>query len=276
VTGMQARPVANTAPSNGQALAWNAGAGQWQPQTISGSGTGATMASQLGDLAVTLSSSTVLTIGANCSTATPCNVRFGSQVYRFTGSANATLSGTGISTAYFYVTSAGTLAVGYNNLTVTCSAGCTALPGITAFPVNVVPMATWAAQNGVWETGTDQRAFQSAKTLAGGTGIVLSEAPGQSSIAVDNGVIPTYLMNTATLNFPSIPNGGCASDLTMTVTGANPGDAVAPGWPALPAGLVGMMLVSSANTVSVRMCNFSGSATQPPSATYRATIVRNY
>jgi hypothetical protein len=239
-----------------------------------GGGGGASMASQLGDLQVVYTSATVLTIGANCSTVTPCNVRFGSQVYRITASATATVSA-GTGTAYVYVTSSGTLTVGHN-LTLTCSTGCAALAGITAFPVNVIPVANWGAQTGAWTTGSDQRAFQSSKMLAGGEGIVVTEAPGQSTLAVDNGVIPTYLMNTAVLNFPSISNGACAADLTMTVAGANLGNSVAPGWPALPAGLLGTMLVSATNTVTVRLCNFSGSALQPPSASYTATIVRNY
>jgi hypothetical protein len=83
-------------------------------------------------------------------------------------------------------------------------------------------------------------------------------------------------MNSATLNFPSINTGTCAVDQTMNVTGANPGDAVAPGWPALPTGVFGIMLVSATNTVTVRLCNLSGLAVDPPSASYRATIVRNY
>ena len=71
-------------------------------------------------------------------------------------------------------------------------------------------------------------------------------------------------------------SGACSTDQTLTVTGANPNDAVAPGWPALPAGALGMMFVSSTNTVTVRLCNLSGAAMTPASATYRATIVRNY
>jgi hypothetical protein len=51
---------------------------------------------------------------------------------------------------------------------------------------------------------------------------------------------------------------------------------VAPGWPALPTGVFGIMLVSSANTVTIRLCNLSGLGVTPPSSTYRATIVRNY
>jgi hypothetical protein len=90
-------------------------------------------------------------------------------------------------------------------------------------------------------------------------------------------VIPTYLMNAAVLNYASISNGSCAADQNLTLTGANPGDAVAPGWPsALPPGVLGSMFVNSTNTVTVRLCNLSGATVQPPSATYRATIVRNY
>jgi hypothetical protein len=277
VTGIQSRAVSNTAPANGQALVWNSGASAWQPGTVSGSGSGASMAYQLGDLAPVRTSSTVLSIGAGCASASPCNVRFGYQVYSITNSATATVSGSGLGTAYVYVNSSGTLMVGHN-LTVACSAGCTQQSGVTSFPPNVMPIYTWTATNGTWDSagGRDQRAFLDAKVLAAGQGIIVTEAPGQSTLAVDNGVIPTYLMNSATLTFPSIAAGACAADQTLTVTGANPGDAVAPGWPALPAGVFGIMLVSGTNTVAVRLCNMSASSVTPPSASYQATIVRNY
>lgn len=277
VKAIQGQPVSSTFPSNGQALVWNSAAAAWQPSNVSGSGSGASMAYQLGDLAAVRSSSTVLSIGGGCATTSPCNVRFGYQVYSITNSATATVSGSGIGTAYVYVNGSGTLMVGHN-LTVTCSAGCAQQSGITSFPPNVLPIYTWTATNGVWDAtgGRDQRAFLDAKVLGGGQGIVVTEAPGQSTLAVDNGVIPTYLMNSATLNFPSIATGACAADQTMTLTGANPGDAVAPGWPALPAGVFGIMLVSGTNTVTVRLCNMSASGVTPPGASYRATIVRNY
>ncbi len=278
VTGIQNRAVSNTAPTDGQALVWSVATSRWQPSNVTGSGGGATMASQLGDFAVVRTSSTVLTIGANCSSTFPCIVRFGYQVFPITTSATATLSGGGIGAAYVYVNASGNIIVGHN-LTVACSSGCTQQTGVTSFPPNVIPIYIWTATNGAWDTsgGHDQRAFLSAKTLAGGTGITVSDTPGQTTVTVDLGAIPTYLMNSAVLNFPSIPTGGCSSDLTVSVAGANTGDAVAPGWPAgLPSGILGIMLVSSSNTVSVRLCNLSGSAVQPPSATYRATIVRNY
>ena len=278
VTGIQNRVVASTAPTDGQALVWSAAVSRWQPANVSGGGGGAAMASQLGDFAVVRASSTVLSIGANCSSALPCNVRFGYQVYSITNSATATISGSGTGTAYVYVTGSGNILVGHN-LTVACSSGCTQQTGVTSFPANVIPIFFWTATNGTWDTagGHDQRALLSAKTLTGGQGILVSDAPGQSSIAVDTGMIPTYLTNSAVLSFPSIPAAGCSSDLSLTVAGANTGDAVAPGWPAtLPSGLLGIMLVGSSNTVSVRLCNLSASAVQPPSATYRATIVRTY
>jgi hypothetical protein len=276
VKGIQGEPVSNTLPGNGQALVWNSLANAWQPTNVAG-GTGVTMAYQLGDLVVSRTSSTVLSIAAGCSSTSPCNVRFGTQVYTITNSATATISGSATGTAYVYVSGSGTIVVGHN-LTVTCSAGCTQQSGITSFPPNVLPVYTWTANNGTWNNpgGTDQRAFLSAKVLSGGQGIIITEAPGLSTIAVDNGVIPTYLMNSATIVFPNIPTGACAADQFLTVTGANPNDAVAPGWPALPAGMFGVMLVSAANTVTIRLCNLSGLGVTPPSATYRATIVRNY
>jgi len=276
VTGIQSRPVANTAPANGQALVWNGS--QWAPGGVSGGGSGVTMAYQLADLAVVRTSPTVLSIGANCAAASPCNVRFGYQVYSISNGATATLSGSATGAAYIYVNAAGTLVVGHN-LTVACSAGCVQQSGITSFPANVIPVYTWTATTGAWDTlgGRDQRAFLTTKTLAGGQGIIVTETPGQSTIAVDNGMVPTYLTNSAVLSFPVIPAGSCAPDSTLTVNGANAGDAVAPGWPAgLPSGLLGIMLVSGANTVSVRLCNLSGLSVEPASAAYRATIVRNY
>jgi hypothetical protein len=199
-------------------------------------------------------------------------------VFTITNSATATISGNATGTAYIYISGSGTLVVGHN-LTVACSTGCTQQTGVTSFPANVIPIFTWTATNGTWNAsgGLDQRAFLNSKVLAGGQGIIITETPGQSTLAVDNGVIPTYLTNSATLTFSSISSNACAPDQSLTVTGANPGDAVAPAWPSnLPSGVLGVMFVSSTNTVNVRLCNLSGAAVTPPSNAFRATIVRNY
>src|SRR5450432_2085839 len=133
------------------------------------SGGGASMGAQLGDFNVTETSPTVLTIGPNCSTATPCNVRWGGRVYTFTSSNAVTLT-EGAGTAYFYVDSNGTLTAGHN-LTLTCTSPCSAAAGVTAFPVNAIPLFTWTATSGTWDTAgaSDKRAFLSGKTLNAGT-----------------------------------------------------------------------------------------------------------
>jgi hypothetical protein len=91
----------------------------------------------LGDFQVTRTSRTTLVIGANCSAA---NVGVGGVFYSLTACPNIGLaSGTGM--ACVYMSSGGILTVGHN-LTLSCSAGCTALSGITAFPVNSIPLFT--------------------------------------------------------------------------------------------------------------------------------------
>jgi hypothetical protein len=242
-----------------------------------GGGSGANgMAAQLGDFQVTRTSATTLALASNCSSSTPCNARLGGVVYSVAQGATVTLSG-GTGTAYFYMDAAGNLTVGHN-LALTCTPGCTASPGITTFPANSIPLFSWAATSGSWNSaGADWRAFLSAKTVAAGTGIAILETGPQTQVAVDSAAVPTYITGTATLVFPSIAPAGCASELTFALPGAAVGDSVAEGWPGTqPAGLLGMMRVSLPNTIAVRICNFSGGPTTLPAATYRATIVRSF
>lgn len=158
----------------------------------------ASMASQLGDFAVTLTSPATLAIGANCSTTTPCLVRFGAQVYSFGSGATATISaGSGL--ALVYVSSAGVLTVG-SNVTASCNSGCTALGGVTAFPADAIPVFTWSATNGTWDAsgGADQRAFLSSKSVTAGTGITATEISGKTLLSADTTVIGLRVMAPAT------------------------------------------------------------------------------
>jgi len=278
VVALQNRALANTAPSDGQALVWSASASQWQPGTVSGSGGGggASMASQLGDFLVTMTSGTQLAIGTNCSPATPCSVRFGNQVHALAGSAIATLT-SGSGTAYVYMDSAGTLTV-ESPLSLGCS-GCVTNSSGTGFPVNSIPLYTWSATSGVWDAngGIDRRGWLSSNTLLAGTGIMTVQSGGQTTIAVDTAVVPTYLTGSAALDFPSIPAGACSADLTFNFPGANVGNGVIPGWPSgLEAGLIGLMRVSAPGVVAVRLCADSTKAVDPASASFTATIVRGY
>ncbi|MGE5488758.1 MAG: hypothetical protein ACM3ZB_13160 [bacterium] len=275
VTRIQGRQVAATAPADGQGLVWSAANNTWQPGTVSGGGGG--MASLLGDFQVTRTTATTLSIGANCSTSTPCNARFGNIVYTFTRGCTATLSA-GTGSAYVYITSGGVLTVGHN-MTLSASPGCMAQPSVTSFPADSIPLYTWAATSGTWDEsgGHDFRAVFGQKGVTAGTGIATVENGGRTTVSVDAAVVPMYLSSAATINFPLIAAGTCSADYTITVTGAVLGDAVAPGWPGgMDAGLIGMMRVSAANTVAVRLCNLSASAIDPVSASYRATIVRSF
>lgn len=241
-----------------------------------GASGGAGMASQLGDLAVLWTSPTTLSVGGNCSAATPCNVRFGSQVFPITTAASATLSsGTGV--AYIYVDATGALNVG-SSMTIACQ-GCIATPGITSFPVNTIPIATWMAVSGAWNSsgGADYRGWLSASPVLGGTGIAAVATAGQTTLSVDGAVVPTYLTASATLTFPAIPASTCSADATFPLPGANPGDVLAPGWPAaLAAGLYGTMRVSATGIVSVRLCADASGAVTPAAATYAATVIRGF
>jgi hypothetical protein len=237
---------------------------------------GAGMASQLGDLGLVLTSPTVVTAGLNCSNATPCNTRLGTTVYSVTNSSTITLSA-GSGTLYLYVDSSGALAAGHN-LTLTCAGVCGAVSGVTAFPVGSIPLFTWTATNGLWDTngGSDKRAFLSTRSLGGGTGIVALDTGTQTVVAVDSAIVPTYLTVAAVLDFTSIPSGAC-TESTLSLPGASAGDSVAPGWPAgLESGLIGMMRISASNTVAVRVCNLSGTTVDPAAATFRATVVRSF
>ena len=154
-----------------------------------GSGTGASMAAQLGDLQATRTSSNILTIGANCSAATPCNVRFGSTVFTITAGATATVSGSSTGMLFAYVAGNGIVTVGHN-LTVSCN-GCAAQSGITSFPPDSVPIATWSVTNGSLDQtgGQDFRAVLGTKNVIAGPGVTASETNGNTVVSVDTSLV---------------------------------------------------------------------------------------
>lgn len=82
-----------------------------------------------------------------------------------------------------------------------------------------------------------------------------------------------HLSATAVHDFGSIPAQSCNDGKTITVTGAAVGDTVELGPPAaLEAGLTATGIVTSANTVTVRLCNVTAAPIDPASATWRATV----
>jgi len=157
--------------------------------TSGGSSGGASMVSQLGDFMVARTSSTILSMGANCSLTTPCMIRFGSLVYSFSSGGSVSISA-GTGTAYVYISSAGALTIGHN-LTASCTAGCLAQSGITSFPPDAIPLFTWSATNGTWDSsgGVDQRALFSSKSILASTGLTSAESSGKTVVAVDSTVV---------------------------------------------------------------------------------------
>jgi hypothetical protein len=274
VVALQGFAVSNTPPTDAEILTWSSVAQQWQPQAP-GAG-GVSGSSTLNAVSVTYQNATSLVIGSTCSSALPCNVRFGSTTYSFTQSATVTVSG-GSGSIYIYVTSNGIITASSSDVVLACSSGCATYTQ-DGFPSNTIPVAVWTANGGVLDSqgGHDERAFLSSKALGSGLGIVVVDSGTQGTISVDAALVPTYLTATASLAFPSISNGACSSELTIGLAGANSGDSVAPGWPpSMPQGLLGMMRVSSAGIVAVRICNLSGSAVTPPADNFRATVVRS-
>ena len=192
VVQMQGRAIANVVPQNGQALVWNSATNRWEPQTLStgggGNGSGASMVTQLGDLAVTRTGNNTLVLGANCSFTTPCNIRFGYLVYSITSSTTVTLS-SGTGNALFYISSAGTITVGHN-LTLSCTGTCTAASGVTGFPVDSIPLNNWHATNGTWDaTGSDVRAMLATRNITPGLGLLTSDSSGNTMVSADSSLV---------------------------------------------------------------------------------------
>lgn len=173
------------------------------PASASSSGS-ASMGAQLGDFAPTLSNGT-LTIGANCSSATPCNVRVGGIVYRFTNPATVTTMGSTSGMIFGYVDGSGTLTVG--GIPALSCTGCTYASGMTAFPAGSIPLFTWTLTYGSFDAngGTDFRAFLASKNLQSGAGILITEAAGVSSIAVD-----PSLVSLRVLTAPATSSSSCS------------------------------------------------------------------
>ena len=83
------------------------------------------------------------------------------------------------------------------------------------------------------------------------------------------------LTAVATLDFPNT-NAQLSSDLTITVPGAALGDVVVLGVPnaSVNANACYTAFVSAANTVSVRLNNFSAGAINPASGSFRVTVFK--
>jgi hypothetical protein len=95
------------------------------------------------------------------------------------------------------------------------------------------------------------------------------------SLPVANYEVVQYGSNptTATLAFPEIADGGCAT-LTVTVPGATAASAIALGLPpALEQGLVVTGAPSGPDLIAINACNWSGATLTPAPASYQINVI---
>ena len=213
----------NSAASPGANLYGCSSTNVWSPLgSGSGSGTtatagGATMMSQLNDFGATLSATATnsLTIGQSCSSATPCNARLGNTVFSFQHAGTVTATGsTASGLVYIYIDNAGTLTAG-STIALTCSV-CTAPSGISAFPSDSIPLYRWSVTNGNFDPngGTDFRSTYSTKNLVAGTGVLISDSSGTSTVSMDPSLVSMHVLTPPTSSSTSCSSGQFSYDTT--------------------------------------------------------------
>ena len=157
-----------------------------------GTSSAATATADLLDFKTVQLNSTALSVGLSCSAALPCVVRFGNRSTSIVDGATITLTGSATGVAFVYISSVGNLEVGHNLGTqLTCSAGCVAQSGVTSFPPDSLPVATWTATNGAWNAtgGTDFRGYLSTKNIAAGVGLLATDVNGLTTVSADGTVV---------------------------------------------------------------------------------------
>lgn len=96
-----------------------------------------------------------------------------------------------------------------------------------------------------------------------------------SVVSLNSATVPTRITGTASLSMSTFGSSSCEEG-NITVTGAATGDEVMIGAPTgLGMGLLWSAYVSSADTVTLRVCRVAGTATIS-AQTFRATIIRSF
>lgn len=95
-----------------------------------------------------------------------------------------------------------------------------------------------------------------------------------SVIAVDATVPAIAVSGSQSLTFGTINQSSCGTQ-TITATGVVAGDRPVAGWPAtLPDGLIGNMVVTATNTISVRLCKITLGSADVTGLTFTYQILR--
>ena len=248
VGGLLGRKLSSVTPTDGQLLKYNGTTGVWESVALSGDVSGAPASLTVAALQ-----------GRSISNATPGN----GQLLGWSAS-----SGSWTPTAVQTPPNFGATFAGLSTVTIPGTQHNLNTPNITvncydnSAPANLVEPSRITVDPVAYNVTITFANPQSGSCVLNGSGGV--------------GIGATALTGSASLTFSSINSGACGAELTIPVSGANLGNGVAPGWPVLPAGFMGLMRVSAAGTVAVRMCNFSGLAAGVGALVYGATVVRAF
>lgn len=93
---------------------------------------------------------------------------------------------------------------------------------------------------------------------------------------VDSVIVPAFLSGEAELTTWTLAAGECQQK-TWDLLGAAVRDALSPRWPeGLPAGATGLMLVTAAGQVGVRLCNHTADVIEVPVLTFGASVIKGF
>jgi hypothetical protein len=135
----------------------------------------------------------VLEVGTDCSERTPCNVRSGNFVHSFKTPAAIRASGSTSGSVLVYLDSAGNLAAG-SKVRLACQ-GCFFTAGVTQFPPDSIPLFTCTVSAGAFQASgcTDLRAVFSTTGIVSGTGVLITDKPGSTTISIDPTLVSLHV-----------------------------------------------------------------------------------
>jgi hypothetical protein len=181
-----------------------------------------------GYLSLTRTSATVFTIGTECTSSAPCNVRFGNTTYQFTAPLTATISGSGTASLVpIYIAPGGTATIGASGAITVAGTGGLSNSTATAFPSGSIPLYMVSATSGNWgATWSNFEAFNSGTNINGTSGLIASQdASGNWNLSVDSTVFALLsALNTTATSTGTYPvlamNAGAPQTATATAVAA--------------------------------------------------------
>lgn len=143
---------------------------------------------RLGEFGAALENGT-LRLGIDCSSAKPCNVRFGSVVHAVKGGARIRPLARASGPVFIYVDASGELVSG-SQVNLQCE-GCRYARGVTQFPATSIPLFTWTVVQGAFDpqSGVDFRASLATTNVSAGSGIMVADNAGTVTVAIDPTVV---------------------------------------------------------------------------------------